>query len=132
MSSRKNPKKLVVSYNVTDLSKDEIGQLAQEAQMQNEASDGMGGKHFDGKTGHPDVPVLDTRVVKRGKSQYLVVEFDVTGLTKTAIGHLASEAEVQAEASDAEEWVNDPSLNTPGHPNVAVTSKVVSRAKRSR
>lgn len=130
--SNKHRKKLVVTYNVTDLSKAEIGQLELEARVQGEASDGMGGKRYDGKTGHPDVPVLDTRVVKRGKKQYLEVEFDVTGLTKAAIGYLASEAEVQAEQSDAEEWGDDPSSDSPGHPDVDVTSKVVSRAKRSR
>lgn len=107
----RSPKRLVVEYDVTDLSKDEIGHLELESRVQGEASDGMGGKHYDGETGHPDTPVLGSRVVKRGKRKALVVEFDVTNLTKDQTGWLASEAEVQAEESD-------------GHPDVNVTSKV--------
>ena len=107
-------KVLVVEFDVTDLSKDEIGELELEAQVQGEESDGQGGKRYYGETGHPDAAVLGTKVVKRGKHKTLVVEFDVTGFTKSEIGYLASEAEVQGEASD-------------GHPDVKATSKVVVR-----
>lgn len=116
---KRSSKKLVVAYDVTGLSEDEIGELELEAVAQGEASDGHGGKRYDGKTGHPDAPVLGAKVVKRGKRSTLVVDFDVTNLTKDQTGWLASEAEVQAEASD-------------GHPDVKVTSKVVSQAKGSR
>ena len=113
-SKKKSKKVLVVEYDVTGLSKDEIGELELEAVVQGEASDGQGGKRYNGKTGHPDTPVLNTKVIKRGKRSALVVNFDVTSLTKTEIGYLASEAEVQGERSD-------------GHPSVDVTSKIVTQ-----
>jgi len=112
--SKRTPKKLVVEYDVTDLAKDEIGELELEATVQGEESDGQGGKRYAGKTGHPGAPVLGSRVSKHGERTVLVVEYDVTALTKDQIGWLASEAEVQAERSD-------------GHPDVGVTSKVVAR-----
>lgn len=124
--SKKSPKKLVIEYDVTDLGATQIKELTLEAVVQGEASDGKGGKRYNGKTGHPDTPVLGTRVVEHSRSaadrrydqpdrrSTLVVEFDVTGLTKDQIGWLASEAVVQAERSD-------------GHPGVTATSKVVAR-----
>lgn len=108
----KHPKKLVVEYDVTGLDADEVGDLELEATAQGEASDGMGGKRYDGVTGHPDTPVIGSRVTKIGKRSVLVVEYDVSGLTKIEIAYLASEAEVQSERSN-------------GHPSVDVTSRVV-------
>jgi len=119
--STRGPRKiLAVTYDITGLAEDQIGALESEATVQGEASDGQGGKRYNGKTGHPDVPVLGAKVVAGTKKSAgrtwretkLVVEYDVSGLTKTEIGYLASEAEVQAEESDE-------------HPSVAVTSKVV-------
>lgn len=116
--SKKTPKKLVVEYDVTGLSKDQIDELELEARVQGEESDGQGGKRYDGETGHPGAMVLGSKVEKRSKRSVLVVEFDVTNLTKNEIGCLASEAEVQSERSD-------------GHPNVDVTSRVVTRGWKS-
>ena len=115
-SSGKSGKRkvLVVEFDVTDLSKDEIGELELETVVQGEESDGQGGKRYYGETGHPDAAVLGTKAMKRGKHKTLVVEFAVTGFTKSEIGYLASEAEVQGEASD-------------GHPDANATSKVVAR-----
>ena len=113
----RTPKRLVVEYDVTDLSEDEIGHLELESRVQGEASDGMGGKRYYGETGHPDTPVLGSRVVTRGKRKSLVVEFDVTDLTKDQTGWLASEAEVQGESSD-------------DHPDVSVTSRIVEGGSR--
>ena len=116
--SKKTGKKLIVEYDVTELTKAEIGELELEAVVQGEESDGQGGKRYDGKTGHPSTPVLGSKVVKRGKRSMLVVEYDVANLTKDQAGWLASEAEVQAERSD-------------GHPSVNVSSKVVVLARKS-
>ena len=52
------------------------------------------------------------------KRKYLIVTYDVTGLSKSAIAALRMEAEVQAEETDA--TVGDPDY----HPNVRVTSKL--------
>ncbi len=49
----------------------------------------------------------------------LVVEYDVTGLSEDQIDVLALEAVVQGEASDTCE---------PGHPDVAVTTRIERRA----
>jgi hypothetical protein len=114
--SKKTPKKLVVTFNVAHLSKDEIDELALEVAAQGEESDGQGGKRYDGKTGHPSVPVLGSKILQNAQRQRLVVEFDITGLTKDQIGWLASEAEVQAESSE-------------GHPDVEVTSKVIAHVR---
>jgi len=130
--ARKSPKKLVVEYDVTGLRKAEIDQLALEAAVQSEPSDGEGGDRYDGETGHPGVTVVGTRVVKRGKRSKLVVEYDVTGLNKNEIGYLAHEAEAQSDRSRAEEWSGRPDLSHPGHPGVPVTSKVVAIARRPR
>jgi hypothetical protein len=110
----KTPKKLVVEFDVTPLSKGEIDELSLEVAVQGEESDGQGGKHYDGETGHPSVSVIGSKVLKSAGRLRLVVEFDVTGLTKDQIGWLASEAEVQAERSE-------------GHPDIGVSSKVVAR-----
>ena len=109
--SKKAPKKLVVTFDVTSLSEDEIEELAQEAIAQGEESDGQGGKRYDGETGHPSTPVLGSKVL-RNKRPRLVVEFNITRLTKDQTGWLASEVAAQAEGSE-------------GHPDVEVTTKVV-------
>lgn len=129
--SKKSPKKLVVEFDVTDLTKSQIAQLEGEAIAQGEASDGQGGKrYYKGETeGHPDAPFLGSKIIKRGKRKLLAVTFNVTGFTKIEIGYLASETEVQAESSDSEEWSGDSDLNRPGHPDVAVTSKVVASTR---
>jgi len=92
----KAAKKLVVEYDVTDLTKEEIGELELEAVAQGEESDGQGGKHYGGKTGHPGASVLGSKITKRGKRSALIIEYDVTNLTKDQTGWLASEAEVQS------------------------------------
>jgi hypothetical protein len=132
--SKKNPKKLVVEFDVTDLSKAQIGALEGQAVPQGEASDGQGGKrYYKGETeGHPDAPFLGSKVAKRGKRKILAVEFDVTGFTKSEIGYLASEVEVQAEENDAG-LITDGVPQNVVYPSVSVTSKVVARgAARSR
>ena len=110
--SKKTPKKLVVEFDVTHLTTDEICELELGAVVQAEESDGQGGKHYNGLTGHPSVPVLGSKILKTGGGGRLVVEFDITGLTKDQTGWLASETEAQAE-------------NSGGHPDVEVTSKVL-------
>ena len=117
----KRPRKiLVVEYDVTDLSKDEIGSLELEAVAQGEASDGQGGKRYAGTTGHPDVPITSTAIVKSPrKRSILVVQYNVTNLTKNEIGWLASEAVVQGEGSD-------------DHPDVKAATKLITRARRPR
>ena len=90
--SKPKPQSLLVEFDVTDLTKDEIGALTLEAVVQGEASDGQGGKRYHGTTGHPDAAVLGTQTVQRGTRSILVVEFDVTRLSKIEIGYLASEA----------------------------------------
>ncbi len=113
MSKRKKPRRLVVKFDVTGLGANQIAALQADVTAQAEASDGHGGGRYEGKTGHPDVPVLGAKVVAGSKEiVQLVVEYDVSGLTKIEIGYLASEAEVQAEASEE-------------HPDVAVVSKIV-------
>jgi hypothetical protein len=105
-------KKLVVKYDVTGLPRGAVGALELEAVAQGEASDGEGGKHYDGESGHPDVPVLGARITRRGKKATLIVEFDVTKLSQREVDFLDSEVAVQAESSD-------------DHPDVGVTTEVV-------
>ena len=63
------------------------------------------------ETGHPDAAVIGTKVVKRGKRSVLIVESNVTDLTKGEIDYLAGDI---------------------GHPDVAVIgTKVVKHGKRS-
>ena len=112
MAARKKPKKLAIEFDVTGLSKDEIGELELEAVVQGEETDGQGGKHYDGVTGYPDTPVLGTKIRKRGKRAFLVVTFDVAHLTRSQLDWLASQVMVQGEASD-------------GHPDVNATSKLL-------
>lgn len=97
---------LVVEFDVTKLSKTALGALELDATAQGEASDGEGGKHYEGETGHPDAPLVSSRVTKpaRGQRSLLRVEFDVSGFTKDQIGWLASETEAQAEDYDAKAW----------------------------
>ena len=115
---RKPRKILVVEFDVTALSKHEIGALELEAVAQGEASDGQGGKRYAGSTGHPDVPIISTAVVKSPKNRAILsVQYNVTNLTKNEIGWLASEAVVQGEASD-------------GHPDVNATTKLITRARK--
>jgi hypothetical protein len=97
--ARKAPMKLVIEFDVTGLSEGEIEALARRAVAPSEESDGQGGKRYSGVTGHPSVSVLGCEFLKGCNSPRLVVEFDVTGLTKDQIGGLAREAEVQAESS---------------------------------
>jgi len=117
-SMSKRCTKLEVSFDVTSLSKTEIGALEGEAVAQGEASDGQGGKrYYKGKPGHPDASLLDSKIVKRGETKrggatLLVLTFDVTGFTKDEIGYLASEVEVQAEESDE-------------HPSVTVRTRLI-------
>lgn len=101
--SKKARKTLIVEFDVTPLEDDQIAQLADEAAVQGEASDGQGGKHYrKGETeGHPEAPFIGSNVTKRAQKRVLAVEFDVTGFTKQEIGYLGSAVEVQAEDSDA-------------------------------
>lgn len=71
--SKKSPKTLVVEFDVTGLTKAQIGALAGAAIAQGEPSDGQGGKHYDkGETeGHPNAPFLGDKVVTRGKKKLL-------------------------------------------------------------
>lgn len=127
MSKRKI---LVIEFDVTDLSKAQISALEGHAIPQGEESDGQGGKrYYKGETeGHPDAPLLGSKVAKRGKRKVLTVEFDVTGFTKSEIGYLASEVEVQAEGNDAGLIINGVPQNVV-YPDVPViTTKVVERA----
>jgi len=117
--SKKNPKHLVVTFDVTGLSKEQVDALSGDAVVQGEASDGAGGKRYHkGETaGHPDVRVLEiSKITKRGKKQSLVITFDVTGLTKSEVGALASEVEVQAEGNDDSDVA---------YPGVPVASEVI-------
>ena len=115
---RKPRKILVVEYDVTDLSKHEIGALELEAVVQGEASDGKGGKRYEGTTGHPDVPIISTAVVTSPKNRTILsVQYNVTNLTKNEIGWLASEAVVQGEASHE-------------HPDVNTTTKLITRTRK--
>jgi len=129
MSGKKSPKILVVEFDVTGLSKIQISALEGQAIPQGEPSDGQGGdRYYKGETeGHPDAPFLGSKVSKRGKRKILAVEFNVTGFTKSEIGYLASEVEVQAEANDAGLIINGVPQNVV-YPDVSVTSKVVDRA----
>lgn len=118
--SKKTSKTLTVEFDVTGFSKAQAEALEIEAVVQGEESDGQGGKHYDGKTGWPDTPVLGSAITRRGKRKILAVKFDATGLTKKEIDWLASGVVVQGEASD-------------GHPDVhSSTSKVIARSKRPR
>lgn len=125
----KKTKTLVVEFVVTDLSKAQIGALEGQAAAQGEASDGEGGKrYFKGETeGHPDAPFLGSKIAKRGKSKILTLRFDITGFTKSEIGYLASEIEVQAEENDAGLIIRGVPQNVV-YPSVAVTSKVIEGA----
>lgn len=59
----RNPhcKVLVVEYDVTELTAKQIDNLMLEAVVQGEAADS-----YDDNEGHPDVPVIGTKVVARG------------------------------------------------------------------
>jgi hypothetical protein len=131
--SRKTSKTLVVEFDVTGLTKAQVGALAGAAVAQGEASDGQGGKrYYKGETGgHPDAPFLGDQVATRGKKKVLVLKFDVTGFNKQEIGYLASEVEVQAEENDAGLIVDGVPQNVV-YPSVPVTSKVVEGTRRSR
>ena len=126
--SKKSPKHLVVEFDVTGLSKAQISALEGQAVPQGEASDGQGGKHYyKGESdGHPDAPFRGSKVTTHGKRKILTVEFDVTGFTKSEIGYLASEVEVQAEENDAG-LITDGIPQNVVYPSVSVTSKVVAR-----
>lgn len=128
--SKKSSKKLVVEFDVTGLTKAQIAALEGQAVPQGEASDGQGGKrYYKGETeGHPDAPFLGSKVTKRGKRSNLAIAFDVTGFTKSEIGYLASEVEVQAEGNDADLIINGVPQNVV-YPSVSVTSKVVEPAQ---
>jgi hypothetical protein len=109
-------KKLVVEFDVTDLSEGEVNELTMEVIAQGEESDGQGGKHYRGvpgrwSPGHPSTPILGSEVIRTGGRSRLVVEFDATGLTKDQIGWLTSEVVAQAESSEE-------------HPSVDVTSEI--------
>jgi hypothetical protein len=52
---------LVIEYDVTGLTAKQVDRLMMEAVVQGEASDD------DEGDGHPDVPVITTKVVTRGK-----------------------------------------------------------------
>lgn len=54
------------------------------------AKNPMGGAANTTTARHPSVPVLGSKVIKNGGRPLLVVEFDVTGLTKDQTGWLAS------------------------------------------
>ena len=109
-------KQLVVEYDVTGLSEDQIDALTGYAVAQGEESD-----TYD--VGHPDVKVT-SRVLKRGKRKLLVVGYDLTGLSEDQVDVLRGEAIAQAEE-------NDPGLIIDGvpqnvvYPDVPVTSKIV-------
>ncbi len=131
--SKKTSKTLVVEFDVTGLTKAQIGALAGAAVAQGEASDGQGGKrYYKGETeGHPDAPFLGEAVAARGKKKILVLRFDVTGFNKQEIGYLASEVEVQAEENDAGLIIDGVPQNVV-YPSVPVTSKIVEGSRRSR
>lgn len=129
--SKKTPKKLVVEFDVTALSKAQTSALAGAAIAQGEASDGQGGKrYYKGETeGHPDAPFLNSKVAKRGKRKILAISFDVTGFTKSEIGYLASEVEVQAEGDDDAGLIIKGVPQNVVYPSTSVTSKVVEGAR---
>lgn len=131
--SKKPPKTLVVEFDVTGLTKVQVGALAGAAIVQGEASDGQGGKrYYKGETeGHPDAPFLGDQVAARGKKKILVLKFDVTGFNKQEIGYLASEVEVQAEENDAGLIIDGVPQNVV-FPSVPVTSKIVDGSRRVR
>jgi hypothetical protein len=113
-------KKLVVEYDVTGLSEDQIDSLAGYAVAQGEASD------YDeefGSVNYPDVRVT-SRVTGRGKRKRLVVAYDVAALSEDQIDSLAGAAIAQAEANDAGLIINGVPQNVQ-YPDVPVTSKVV-------
>lgn len=108
--SSKPPKKLVVEFNVTGLSPEQIASLEAAASAQGEASDGSGGKHYEkGGPGHPDALSVTPKIIHRGRGKYLSIEFDVTGFTKMEIDYLATEAGIQAEA-DEDDFVARPDV----------------------
>lgn len=57
----KQRKILVVEYDVTGLTNKQIDRLMVEAVVQGEASDD------DAPDAHPDVPVVDTKIISRGR-----------------------------------------------------------------
>ena len=120
-AARKNAgKKLVVEYDVSGLSKAEIGSLENHALAQAEASD------YDeefGAVNYPDVRVT-SRVVGRGKRKRLVVEYAVAGLPEDQIDSLTGAAYAQAEGADGDLWIDGEPTVTP-YPDVPVTSKIV-------
>jgi hypothetical protein len=132
--SKTTGKKLVVEFDVTGLTKAQSGALSGDAVAQGEASDGQGGKrYYKGETeGHPDAPFLGSKVTKRGKRKALTIEFDVTDFTKTEIGYLASEVEVQAEGNDDAGLIIKGVPQNVVYPSTSVTSKVVEGARRAR
>ena len=109
-------KQLVVEYDVTGLSEDQIDSLTGYAVAQGEESD-----TYD--VGHPDVKVT-SRVLGRGKRKLLVVGFDLTGLSDDQVGVLRGEAVAQAEANDAGLIIDGVPQNVV-YPDVPVTSKIV-------
>ena len=115
---RKPPKKLVVEFDVSSLSKDQIDDLAGEATAQGEESDGQGGKRYSGvpgRPGHPSVQVIGTKTTRDGR---LAVEFDVTGLSKDQINWLAAEVLVQGESSEGHPAVAGSHRVTAGNPDL--------------
>lgn len=125
-------KKLVVEFDVTGLSKAQISALEGQAVPQGEPSDGQGGnRYYKGETeGHPNAPFLDSKLTKRRKKKILTVEFDVTGFTKSEIGYLASEVEIQAEGNDDSGLIINGVPQNIVYPSVPVTNKVVERRSR--
>ena len=109
-------KLLVVEYDVTGLSEDQIDMLTGYTVVQGEESD-----TYD--VGHPGVKVT-SQVLKRGRRKLLVVGYDLTGLSEDQIDALTGEALAQAEQ-------NDPGLIIDGvpqnvvYPSVPVTSKII-------
>lgn len=109
-------KQLVVEYDVTGLSKAQINELTVHAVVQGEESD-----TYD--VGHPDVKVT-SRVLARGKRKFLVVDYDLTGLSEDQVGVLRGEAVAQAEANDSGLIIDGVPQNVV-YPDVPVTSRIV-------
>jgi hypothetical protein len=109
-------KQLVVEYDVTGLSEDQIDSLTGYAVAQGEESD-----TYD--VGHPGVDVKSS-VVGRGKRKKLVVKYALAGLSEDQIDVLRGEALAQAEANDPGLIINGVPQNVV-YPDVPVTSKIV-------
>lgn len=109
-------KQLVVEYDVTGLSDDQIDSLTGYAVAQGEESD-----TYD--VGHPGVEVTSS-VVGRGKRKKLVVKYALAGLSNDQIDVLRGEALAQAEANDAGLIINGVPQNVV-YPDVPVSSKIV-------